>query len=36
MIRVIKPNPAPAILRNRGKATTEANNAAFDAEPDAY
>jgi uncharacterized protein (TIGR02646 family) len=36
MIRVAKPNPAPAILRNRGNATTEANNAAFDAEPDAY
>ena len=36
MIRVVKPNPAPAILRNRGKRTTEANNAAFDAEPDAY
>ena len=36
MIRVVKPNPAPAILRTRGKRTTEANNAAFDAEPDAY
>ena len=36
MIRVVKPNPAPAILRNRGKTTTETNNAAFDVEPDAY
>jgi uncharacterized protein (TIGR02646 family) len=36
MIRVDKPNPAPAILLNRGKTTTEANNAAFDADPDAY
>ena len=36
MIRVAKPNPAPAILRNRGKATTDANNADFDAEPDGY
>ena len=36
MIRVVKPNPAPAILRNRGKTTTDANNAEFDAEPDGY
>ncbi len=36
MIRVVKPNPAPAILRKRGQTTTEINNTAFDAEPDAY
>lgn len=36
MIRIVKPHRAPKILSTRGKATTEANNAAFDANPEDY
>lgn len=36
MIRVTKPTQAPRILRERGKATTEANCSAFDSAPVDY
>jgi uncharacterized protein (TIGR02646 family) len=36
MIRIVRPVRVPDILRRRGNPTTQANNAAFDARPEAY